>query len=219
MGPIDILTPVIGLLAFLGYVWLLSFRFWIAMVLTLSLCYAMAVTIPFETGQLIYWATATGIFATALFAMSLLPTQEKFVIEVRAKKTTKIKPENDIIIDGTNVVFWDGYANLGTLRMVVDHLREKAMMPYVFFDASSQHLLRDRLVDEQGFAKALGLEKERVMVCPSDTQADGFILKFAKDQKLKVVSNDPFRDYIDEIKELRLVKGIVADGHPILEGL
>lgn len=219
MAPVDIITPVVALLAFLGYVWLLSFRFWIAMILTLSLGYAMAVTIPFETDQLIYWAAATGLFATALFAMSLLPTPERFVIEVRSKKRIKVKPENDIVIDGTNVIFWGGHASISTLRMVVDHLRERALMPYVFLDASTQHLWRDAMLDEEGFAKALGLNKERVMVCPSRVEADGFILKFAREQKLSVVTNDHFEERSRDAKGLKFIKGLVADGHPLLEGI
>ncbi len=217
MDPIDILTPVAALLAFLGYVWLLSLRFWIGVILTLSVCYAATVTVPSGTEQLVYWGTATVLFATALVAMSFLPTPERFVVEVHEKKKIKVKPEKDIVIDGTIVIFWGGYANIGNLRMVVDHLREKAMMPYVFFDASSRHMARDALVDEEGFSKALGLEKDRVMICPSRAEADDFIAKFAHQQDLAIVSNDEFKDQAMDFQGLKLIKGIIADGHPILQ--
>jgi hypothetical protein len=214
-----VLTPIFALLAFLGYVWLLSFRFWVGIVLTLTIAYQMAVSLPSDNSQVIYWGVATGVFATALFAMSFLPEREMFVIEVRAKKKTSVKPETNIVIDGTNVIFWGGDASLGTLREVVDHLREKAIMPYVFFDASSRHLLRDATLDERAFAKALDLPKERIMVCPGQTQADDFILKFAREQNLAVVSNDQFRDRANAVAGLKLVKGVVADGYPVLEDI
>lgn len=217
MDAVDVLTPVAALLAFLGYVWLLSLRFWIGVILTLSVCYAIWVTIPTGTEQLIYWGAATVLFATAMVAMSFLPTPERFVIEVHEKKKIKVKPEKDIVVDGTNVIFWGGYANLGNLRMVVDHLREKAIMPYVFFDSSSRHLARDAIVDEEGFSKALGLERDRVMICPSRTEADDFIARFARDQQLAIVSNDDFKDHLLEYKGLKVVRGMIADGHPMLQ--
>lgn len=219
MAPMDILAPAIALLAFIGYVWLLSRRFWIAVILTLILCYLLSATSPQDSAQIIYWAAGSAVFATALIAMAILPKPTPYVIEVRKKPLPKIKPEKDIVIDGTNVIFWGDHASLATLRSVVDHLRGKAMMPYVFLDASSKHLVRDALLDEIGFAKALGLKKERVMVCPDRSDADAFILGFAKEQNLAVVSNDLFEDRTDEVQGLRIVKGLLADGYPVLEGV
>lgn len=217
MAPVEILTPAVALLAFVGYVWLLSSRFWVAMVLTFTICYLIATSTPFDPEQIIYWATGTGLFAAALLAMSLLPPRETFVIEVRKKKKIRVKAEKDIVVDGTDVIFWGGYPSLNTLRAVVDHLREQAVMPYVFFDASSRHMLRDALLDEEAFAKALGLKRERVMVCPNRSEADGFILEFAKRLKLPIITNDHFEDRPADLEGLKLVKGIVADGHTVLE--
>lgn len=219
MTPTVILTPVVVLLAFLGYVWLLSCRFWIAIILTLTLCYMLWTSVPYDPEQLIYWGVGTGIFAAALLAMSLLPKRDSYVIEVRKVKAPRIKPSTDIIVDGTNVIFWDGQPNLTSLRLVVDYLQTKGFMPYVFLDGSSRYLVRDALLDEEGYAKALGLKKERVMLCPDRTQSDAFITAFARDHDLAVITNDQLDTRARGAGNLKLIKGVLADGHPVLQGI
>ncbi|MEM6938999.1 MAG: hypothetical protein AAF943_00980 [Pseudomonadota bacterium] len=219
MAPTVILTPVIALLAFMGYVWLLSCRFWIAIVLTLVLSYLVWASTPYDPEQIVYWGAGTGLFAAAILAMSLLPKRESYVIEFRKMKNSKITPKRDIIVDGTNVIFWDGRPSLASLRLVVDYLQAKGFMPYVFLDGTSRHLIRDNVLDEAGYAKALGLKKERVMLCPDRTEADEFIMGFARDHGLAVVSNDYFEDTSEAGYEVRFFKGILADGHPVLQGM
>ncbi len=219
VAPTVILTPVIALLAFLGYVWLLSFRFWIAIILTLIVCYMLWTSIPYDPQQLVYWAAGTGVFATALLAMSLLPKKDAYVIEVRKLNSPRIKPSTDIVVDGTNVIFWDGRPNIASLRIVVDYLQVKGLMPYVFLDGTSRHLVRDAMLDEEGYAKALGLKKERVMLCPDRAEANGFLMAFARDHNLAVVSNEYFDESETDNGRVHVIKGVLADGHPALQGL
>lgn len=89
----------------------------------------------------------------------------------------------------------------------------------MFLDASTRHHLGDKSLNETGFAKALGLTRNQVMVCPAQTEADAFLLKFAKENGFPVVSNDRFGDRAALAKGLKLVKGVMAGGKPVLQGL
>ena len=138
---------------------------------------------------------------------------------VPSKRTTPRTDQREIVIDGTNVMYWDGEADLRTLRSVVDKLVGKNMLPYVFLDASSRHHLGDTSLNTGSFAKALGLAQGQVTVCPTETDADAFILRFAKEHSLPVVSNDRFGDRTAQAKGLKLIKGVIARGKPIFHGL
>ena len=130
------------------------------------------------------------------------------------------KATRQIAIDGTNVLFWrDEVAQLQTLRVVVDHLRYQGIDPVIFLDASSRHHIGDKSLDEQKFARALGVPQKRVMVCPARTEADAFILQYAGEHKLPVVSNDRFRDRPREARNIRLIRGRFNGDRPILKGL
>jgi hypothetical protein len=125
-----------------------------------------------------------------------------------------------IVIDGTNVMYWDGgAAKLATLRCVVDDLTKRGFVPVVFLDASSRHHLKDKSLTESGFAKALGLPQKQVMVCPAGTEADEFILKFANQEALPILSNDRFGDRSALAKDIKTIKGVMTDGQPIFDGI
>ncbi len=236
MTPVEILTPIVLLLAFIGYVWCLSRQFWVSVALTAGLAFYVSRSFQFDPAHLIYWSVAVGVFVAALLVMSLLPkgrsaqtapaksvlhkkNQRKVSQTTPEQKTHRKKDQPEVVIDGTNVMYWDGEADLRTLRRVVDMLRAKNLLPYVFLDASSRHHLGDKSLNTVSFAAALGLKKDRVMVCPAQTEADTFILKFAKEHSLPVVSNDRFGDRAAQAKGLKLIKGVIANGKPILHGL
>ncbi len=217
MPPEDILTAVVLLLAFIGYVWCLSRAIWVTIALTALLFFQMSRSVPFSSETLIYWGAGFGAFVVALVAKSMLPVGAVVSGETPAKPSRR-RGGDEIVIDGTNVIYWDGQPDLRTLQSVVDTLRARKMMPYVFLDASTRHHLGDKSLDEKGFAAALGLPRNRVMVCPAKTEADAFILKFAQERKLPVVSNDRFGDRAAQAKGLKLIKGVIAGGKPVLHG-
>ena len=214
MTPVEILTPVICLLAFIGYVACLSRLFWVTVTLTAGLGFYISRSFPFAPETLVYWGAGGGLILTAILALRFLPKPT----EPKQKRQRKSK-EPQVVIDGTNVMYWDGEADLGTLRAVVDQLKAKGLVPFVFLDASSRHHLGDKSLDEKGFAKALGLMRDCVMVCPARTEADAFILKFAREKGLPVVSNDRFGDRAQQAKGLKLIKGGIAGGRPMLHGI
>ena len=139
------------------------------------------------------------------------------------RRSTRAKGDRrgrQIAVDGTNVLFWrDNAADLTTLGQVVRRLREEDFDPVVFLDASSRHHLGDRALNEDAFAARLGLTRNRVMVCPARTEADAFILDYARAQKIPVVSNDRFRDRPREARNIRLIEGRFEGPRLVLKNL
>ncbi|MEQ6249641.1 hypothetical protein ABMC89_12180 [Sulfitobacter sp. HNIBRBA3233] len=155
----------------------------------------------------------------AIAALGAVIVGALLLLQRRPKQGTA-RSARSIAVDGTNVMFWrDNIALVSTLKSVVRHLERSGFEPVVFLDASSRHHVGDRSLDEGGFARALRLPVRNVMVCPARTEADAFILRFAKDQKVAVVSNDQFRDRPRESRNIRLVKGRMEGQRVILKGL
>lgn len=130
------------------------------------------------------------------------------------------KKPRQIVIDGTNVMFWrNEVAQLATLQLVLKRLRQEGLDPVVFLDASTRHHIKDRSMNEKKFARALGVTKNNLMIAPKGTEADQFLLEFAQSQKLSVVSNDRFRDRPDAARNVKLIKGRFEGEKLVLKGL
>lgn len=217
MTPTDILTPVIIGLAFYGFIKCLAERLWVTLLMTTALALVIQRINPFTPDQALAWLGAALLVLVGIIAALLDRPDSQAAIAKPAKHPAK--GQKEIVIDGTNVMYWDGNEPaLATLRGVVDTLTKRGFHPYVFLDASSRHHLKDKSLSEKKFATVLGLHASRVMVCPAGTEADVFILKFAKSQSLSIVSNDRFGDRAQQAKGIKLVKGVFANGKPILEG-
>ena len=95
-----------------------------------------------------------------------------------------------VIVDGSNVAhFTEGEkAMLDNIRLVRDKLLEEGYQPVVLADAA----LRHQIDDEQGF-EAL-VEDGTIKQAPAGTDADYFILSFARELDANIVSNDRFKD-------------------------
>lgn len=213
----EIVTAVVLLMSAVGYVFLLA-RFLLPMILATGAFAALvAQDYPMDQAHMPVWVGGVLGFLLALVASRFILPRPT-TANPPSKKTTKDSGK-DVVVDGTNVMYWPGDADLDALRSVVDYLRGKDFMPYVFLDASSRHHLKDRSLDEKGFARALALPRNRVMVCPAGTEADAFILQFAREQALPIVSNDRFSDRAGQVKGIKLIKGVFARGRPILHGL
>jgi hypothetical protein len=226
--PIEILTPVILVLAFVGYAFCLSRLLWVTLGVTAALGFYFSRAYPLEGGNLFYWGVGGAVVFTAWLAAMVLRRAEPESMRAQTSKKPVRKPTRNrkskqklpgVVIDGTNVMYWDGQADLRTLQIVVDKLVGKNLAPHVFLDASSRHHLGDKSLDQISFAAALGLHRNQVTVCPAQTEADAFLLKFAKDNSMPVVSNDRFGDRAALAKGLKLVKGVIAGGKPVLQGL
>lgn len=137
MTPMELLTPVVLLLAFIGYVWCLSRYLWVAVALTAALALYISRSLPWEPAHLIYWAVAGGVFVAAMLAVWFLPkggatpraAQESAKPSRPSPRSRRKSALPGVVVDGTNVIYWDGEADLGTLRRVIDNLRAKNLSP------------------------------------------------------------------------------------------
>lgn len=218
MDQFDVIRLGTVLLAFVGYFACLARFGLITLILTAMFGAYLAQFYPLTGAYQPYWIGAVLLILTLALGARLGKARD--ITHQPLIQQAPLPDGNEIVIDGTNVLYWDGeQAELSTLRLVVDDLRKRGFAPFVFLDASSRHHLNDTSLSEKSFADALGLPKDNVRVCPAKTEADAFILRFAREQGLPVVSNDRFGDRHQQIRGLKLIKGIIARGKPIFEGL
>ncbi len=134
----------------------------------------------------------------------------------RPPKPTRPDPRR-ILVDGSNVMYWrDNRPSLPTLLAVVQHLKFLGYRPFVIFDASAGYRVCGAFRNAQGFAKDMGLLPRHVLVAPKGTPADIIILAKARKKGLPVVTNDRYRDWLEQFPEIRtpgrLVRGGWRDG-------
>ena len=118
------------------------------------------------------------------------------------------------IVDASNVAHaGEKGARLATLLAVRDELREEGFEPILIADAALRHQIDDRagyerLVDEGDVKQA-----------PAGTDADYFILTFARELEAAIVSNDRFKDRIDKYPEVRdrIIRYMILAGEVVLE--
>ena len=122
---------------------------------------------------------------------------------------------NRAIVDGSNVAH-SGEGDVGQLRDIVavrEKLAAEGYEPIVIVDAA----LRHRIDDPAGYERMVNDGELRQ--APAGTDADYFILSFARDMDGVVVSNDRFKDRLKSFPELRrrIVRYMVVDGDVVLE--
>ncbi|MEN6290459.1 MAG: Zc3h12a-like ribonuclease [Methanobacterium sp.] len=105
-----------------------------------------------------------------------------------------------VIIDASNVAHFgkgkDGQPSLNNILNAMEALKGLGYEPFAIADAP----LRHEIDNKEEFNKLL--EEEKVQQVPSGTTADHFILKIAYEENAKILSNDMFRDYNDEFKDI-----------------
>ncbi len=126
-------------------------------------------------------------------------------------------PRTQIILDGSNVMHWQNEVpSLHTLREVLARLIDEGFEPGVVFDANAGYRLFGTYLHDDAFSKALELPRDRVMVVPKGTPADPIILTAARDLGARIVTNDRYRDWVQDFPELaepgQLVPGGYRDG-------
>jgi hypothetical protein len=124
-------------------------------------------------------------------------------------------PGSLVLVDGSNVAHSSEgeQAKLSNIIAVTDKLREEGYEPLVLVDAALRHQIDDRVAYE-------GLvDSGAIRQAPAGTDADYFILSFARELDASIVSNDRFRDrrksFPDAAK--RLIKYMVVKGEVVLE--
>jgi len=119
------------------------------------------------------------------------------------------------IVDGSNVAYATegGGPRLENILLVAQKLRDEGYRPVVVVDAALRHAIDrkadfERLVDEGTIRQA-----------PPGTDADYFILSFARDLGAAVVSNDRFQDRRKAFPEAseRVIRYMVVDRSVVFE--
>jgi hypothetical protein len=102
---------------------------------------------------------------------------------------------------------------LANIVAVCDKLREEGYDPVVVVDAALRHQIDDRTSYERM------VDGGEIRQAPAGTDADYFILSFARELEASIVSNDRFRDrqkaFPDATK--RLIRYMVVKGEVVLE--
>jgi hypothetical protein len=124
-------------------------------------------------------------------------------------------PGSLVLVDGSNVAHSSEgeQALLSNITLVCDKLREEGYEPLVLVDAALRHQIDDRKTYEQL------VESGAIRQVPAGTDADYFILSFARELDASIVSNDRFRDRQKAFPEAakRLIRYMVVKGEVVLE--
>ena len=119
------------------------------------------------------------------------------------------------IVDGSNVAYSTEREQplLRNITLVCDRLQEDGYQPIVVVDAA----LRHRIDDRQQYESMV--DSGRIKQAPAGTDADYFILSFARELEASVVSNDRFRDRERAFPEAldRIVRYMILEDEVVFE--
>src|SRR3954471_9835403 len=125
------------------------------------------------------------------------------------------QPRTTVVVDGSNVAHSSegDQPLLSNIIAVCDKLREEGYEPLVLADAALRHQIDDRA----GYEKLV--DDAAIRQAPAGTDADYFILSFARELDASIVSNDQFRDRRKAFPDAasRLIKYMVMRGEVVLE--
>jgi hypothetical protein len=120
-----------------------------------------------------------------------------------------------VLVDGSNVAHSTegAKAMVGNLLAVRDKLKEEGFDPVIMADAALRHQIDDPKVYEDM------IESGSVRQAPAGTDADYFILTFARELDADIVSNDRFRDRIKQFPEARdrVIRFMIVNDEVVLE--
>ena len=120
-----------------------------------------------------------------------------------------------VIVDASNVAHSTEKVapKLANVRLVRDRLTEDGMTPILVADAA----LRHQIDDADGY-EAL-VKAGEIQQAPAGTDADYFILTFARELDASVLSNDRFKDRISHFPEVRerIIRYMIVAGEVVLE--
>jgi hypothetical protein len=119
------------------------------------------------------------------------------------------------IVDGANVAH-SGEADpprLGHIKLICRKLEEEGFRAIVLVDAALRHR-----IDDSGEYERM-VEAGEIRQAPAGTDADYFILSFAKEMDAAIVSNDRFRDSGNTFPEARdrIIRYMIVDQEVVLE--
>jgi hypothetical protein len=120
-----------------------------------------------------------------------------------------------VLVDGSNVAHsTEGEkAQLANILAVREKMTEEGFEPVVVVDAALRHQIDDPVGYEQL------VESGIVRQAPAGTDADYFILSFARELDARIVSNDRFRDRLASFPDAgeRLIRYMIVENEVVLE--
>jgi hypothetical protein len=123
--------------------------------------------------------------------------------------------QNIVLVDGSNVAHSiEGEPpHVANIIAVRDKLREEGFEPIIVADAALRHQ-----IDDQARYEKL-IEDGQVRQAPAGTDADYFILSFARELDAGIVSNDRFRDRMKQFPEARerVIRFMIVQDEVVLE--
>ena len=138
----------------------------------------------------------------------MTPAQHQERSEPSAERTIAL-------VDGSNVAHSSEgeKARLVNILLVADKMREDGFEPVIVADAALRHQIDDRA----GYERLV--DEGRLKQAPAGTDADYFILSFARELDAAVVSNDRFRDRIQHYPEVeeRIIRYMIVADEVVLE--
>ena len=136
--------------------------------------------------------------------------------EQEAARRRESKSERPLVlVDGSNVAHSSEgeHGLLANITLVCDKLREEGYEPLVLVDAALRHQIDHRAEYERM------VDAGTIRQAPAGTDADYFILSFARELDASIVSNDRFRDRQKAFPDAanRLIRYMVVKGEVVLE--
>ena len=120
-----------------------------------------------------------------------------------------------VLVDGSNVAHsTEGEkAQLANIVAMRAKMQEEGFDPVVVVDAA----LRHQIDDPAGFERLV--ESGVVRQAPAGTDADYFLLSFARELDARIVSNDRFRDRLGAFPDAadRLIRYMIVEREVVLE--
>ena len=120
-----------------------------------------------------------------------------------------------VLVDASNVAHATegGEARLENIKIVQAKLLDEGFEPLVVADAALRHQ-----IDNKQAYEAM-IENGQVHQAPAGTDADFFILSFARELNARILTNDRFRDRAAEFAEERerIIRFMIVDGEAVFE--
>ena len=120
-----------------------------------------------------------------------------------------------MLVDGSNVAHATegGEARLGNIELVMRKLASDGYKPLIVADAALRHQIDDKPAYEKLIDDGI------VHQAPAGTDADYFILSFAREMGARILTNDRFRDRAQEFpaERDRIIRYMIVNGAVVLE--
>lgn len=136
-------------------------------------------------------------------------------VQEEAFEEDETDPSPRVLVDASNVAHSTegGEPKLRNIRLVEDKLREEGLEPIVVADAALRHQIDDKAAYEKL------IDDGKVHQAPAGTDADYFILSFARELDARILTNDRFRDRAKDFprERNRVIRYMIVDGEVVLE--